>query len=151
MTVITDVFSKNLILFHPPDIDNKKNCFELICTMITQRNPGLKQKVLFDALYNRELIGNTIIAPDVAIPHARIANLTSPIGVITKLTKSIPFSANNEQSVALLFSLFVSENAEQEHLNVLAQLATKLKDEAWIKQLLQAHNPDQLWNTFSES
>ena len=148
MTAITDIFSKDLILFNPPNIENKKTCFELIAAVITQRNPGLNQYELFNALYQRELIGSTRVATDIAIPHARIKNLTTPIGVITKLASPIPFSTDETQTVSLLFSLFVAENAQQGHLNILAQLASKLRDQKWTKNLLQANTKQTLWKVF---
>jgi nitrogen PTS system EIIA component len=148
MPVFTDAFSKELCLFHPAGIDNKKNCFELICSAVSQKNPGLKKKVLFDALYERESIGNTLIVPEIAIPHTRVENLITPIGVMTKLEKPIPFSADNELTATLLFSLFVAENAQQEHLNILSQLAIKLRNPTWTEQLLHADCKDSLWSAF---
>lgn len=148
MPVFTSVFSKDLILFNPPNIENKKKCFEQIAFIITQSNPGLNQYELFNALYSRELIGSTIVTPGIAIPHARIKNLATPIGVITKLAEPIPFSANEEQTAELLFSLFVAEDAQEEHLNLLAQLATKLREADWSERLLQASSSEELWNTF---
>lgn len=148
MTSLTDAFSEDFILFHPDNIDNKKNCLESICSLITQSNPGLKQQPLFDALYNREKIGSTLVAPQIAIPHARIDDLTTPIGVITKLSAPIPFSGDKQETASLLFTLFVSTHAEQKHLNLLAQLATKIRNQEWSQALLQTHSSDQLWAAF---
>jgi len=148
MLEITTVFDKDLILFNPQNIENKKSCFEAIAAMVTQRNPGLNQYELFNALYSREKIGSTLVAPDIAIPHARVKNLTNPIGVITKLNTPIPFSGDEKQTVCLLFSLFVAEDAQVEHLNILAELASKLRDTAWTDKLMQANCREALWNNF---
>jgi PTS system nitrogen regulatory IIA component len=149
MTAFTDVFSQDLIIFNPTSIENKKTCFELIASLISQRNPGLNQYELLNALYHRELIGCTLVATDIAIPHARIKNLTAPIGVITKLKRPIPFSADETQTVSLLFSLFVAQNAQQEHLHILAQLASQLRKSTWTEKLLTAKTSEVLWEIFS--
>jgi PTS system nitrogen regulatory IIA component len=149
MSAITDVFSKDLIIFNPLNIENKKTCFQLIAAVIAERNPGLNQYELFNALYQRELIGSTQVATHIAIPHARVKNLTTPIGVITKLITPIPFSADETQTVSLLFSLFVAENAPQKYLDILAQLTTKLRDPKWTKNLLETNTAQALWDAFS--
>lgn len=146
--LFTDVFEQNLLLFNPVNIANKKNCFELIAHLVSQKNPGLKPYDLFNALYSRELIGSTVVCPGIAIPHARVKDLKSPIGVIMHLKTPIPFTQDEQQMVSLLFSLFVAEDAEEEHLNLLAQLATKLRQPAWTEGLLQAHSATALWEAF---
>jgi mannitol/fructose-specific phosphotransferase system IIA component (Ntr-type) len=50
--------------------------------------------------------------------------------------------------VDLLFSLFVAEDAQQEHLNLLAQLAGKLRNAEWTNALRQAHSAKALWEAF---
>ena len=150
MASLTDAFSENFILFHPDNSDNKKNCFEAICALITRNNPALKDQTLFNALYNREKIGSTMVTPQIAIPHARIDNLSNPIGVITKLANPIPFSNDEQDNVSLLFTLFVSTEANQQHLNLLAQLATKLRHADWSQALLQAESSEQLWQRFCD-
>jgi PTS system nitrogen regulatory IIA component len=146
--LFTHIFNEDLVLFNPANVENKKNCLELIATAVFHKSPGLKLYELFNALYNRELIGSTLVRPGIAIPHARVKNLKYPIGVITRLKTPIPFTENKEQTVKLLFSLFVSTEAQEEHLNLLAQLATKIRDENWTERLLSAESKEALWAAF---
>ena len=148
MIPLVSVFKEELILLNPPHIENKKTCLAATCHLLSQHNPSLKQQAIFDALHERERIGHTAIIPNVAIPHARITDLTDPIGVITKLLEPISFSSDTDVSVKLLFTLLVPEEATDEHLGVLGQLADRLKSEQWVNRLLDSTSPHELWMNF---
>ncbi|NCZ83446.1 MAG: PTS sugar transporter subunit IIA, partial [Betaproteobacteria bacterium] len=53
------------------------------------------------------------------------------LGAFVRLAKPLPFDAPDGQPVSLVFFLLVPENANQEHLELLSELAEMLSDEGF--------------------
>ncbi|MFZ9492195.1 MAG: PTS sugar transporter subunit IIA, partial [Burkholderiaceae bacterium] len=89
----------------------------------------------------RERLGSTGLGAGVAIPHGRIKGLKQALGAFVRLAKPLPFDAPDGQPVSLVFFLLVPEHANQEHLELLSELAEMLSDERFRDGLNQA--PDR--------
>ena len=74
-------------------------------------------------------MGCTALGHGVAIPHCRINNVTEIRSAIIKLTTGIDFDAPDDKPVDLIFALLVPQQADQEHLETLSELAQFLSDE----------------------
>ncbi|NCW33547.1 MAG: PTS sugar transporter subunit IIA, partial [Betaproteobacteria bacterium] len=61
----------------------------------------------------------------------RIKGLKQALGAFVRLAKPLPFDAPDGQPVSLVFFLLVPENANQEHLELLSELAEMLSDEGF--------------------
>lgn len=78
----------------------------------------------------REAMGSTGLGQGVAIPHGRIRGLRQACAAVIRLARPLEFGAPDSQPVSLLFALLVPENASQEHLELLSELAQMLSDRA---------------------
>ncbi len=83
---------------------------------------------VFDALQERETLGSTGVGKGVAIPHARLENLSSVIGLFVRLEKPVDFDASDRQPVDLLFALLAPANSGVEHLKALALVSRSLRN-----------------------
>ncbi len=81
-----------------------------------------------DALINRENLGPTGVGHGIALPHARLADVTGVCGMFLRLEKPIDFDAVDRQPVDLIFTLLAPENAGVEHLKALALVSRTLRD-----------------------
>jgi PTS system nitrogen regulatory IIA component len=99
---------------------------------------GLKDVDVAAALFEREKLGSTGTGAGIAIPHARLRQVTRPIGVFARLKKAIAFDAIDEKPVDLVFVLLVPASNEGRHLSVLASVARKLRDAATQARLRKA-------------
>ena len=78
-----------------------------------------------------------VIAPGIALPHARPEDGVNKVGMsFLKLDNPCFFSDKEEHQVKLIFVLAAVDN--EEHLKALSQLSTLLSDSTNIKQLNQA-------------
>jgi len=98
----------------------------------------LKAADVAAALFDREKLGSTGTGAGIAIPHARLRQVTRPIGVFARLKKAIAFDAIDEKPVDLVFVLLVPASNEGRHLSVLASVARKLREAATQAQLRKA-------------
>jgi PTS system nitrogen regulatory IIA component len=76
----------------------------------------------------------------VAIPHGRIKGLKDAVAAVFSVQPGIPFDAPDGQPVRLLVFLLVPEHANEEHLEILSELAELLSDAAIRDSLMQAHD-----------
>ena len=79
-------------------------------------------------ILKREGLGSTGLGDGIAIPHARLADLNKPIGVLAKLKKSIDFDAIDRQPVDIVFLLLLPTTGAGEQLNILALVSRTLRD-----------------------
>src|SRR5260221_11292944 len=64
----------------------------------------------------------------VAIPVGKIEGLKDAVGAFVRLAKPVPFDAPDGKPLSLVFLLLVSEQAPEQYLRVLSELAQMLSD-----------------------
>ena len=80
----------------------------------------------------------------IAIPHARLARLSRPIGFFARLRPLVAFEAIDGQRIDLVFLLLLPTEGHGEHLNALACVARRLRDDSTTAALRAARSPDEL-------
>ncbi len=125
-------------------IHSKKRLLEVLGEYLADGLPSVTPREIFDRLLERERLGSTGLGQGIALPHARVPKAERAIGAFVSLESGIDFDAVDGQPVDLAFALLVPETATEEHLQLLAKLATMFSDEKLRERLRQAANPDQL-------
>jgi PTS system nitrogen regulatory IIA component len=150
---VIDILAPNRIL-QGVEISSKKRALELLSEILAGSDPELGQGEVFSSLLNRERLGSTGLGHGVALPHGRLANCRRPYGALLQLQTPIDFDAVDGAPVDLLFSMVVPEDATEEHLQLLAQLAEmfddvefcarlRKADQAGLQQLIATWSPRQ--------
>jgi len=109
------------------DVTSKKRMFEQ-AGLLFENNQGVARSLVFDSLFARERLGSTGLGQGVAIPHGRIKGLKEAVGAFVRLAQPVPFDAPDGKPVNLVFLLLVPEQATEQHLRVLSELAQMLSD-----------------------
>ena len=89
-------------------------------------------------------MGSTAVGHGAAIPHCRIAGLERPLAALLRVGAGIDYDAADGLPVRLFFALLVPENADQQHLELLAGLATQLNEPVFVRRLLEAGSADEI-------
>lgn len=121
------------------DVTSKKRLFEQ-AGLLFENNQGISRSVVFDSLFARERLGSTGLGQGVAIPHGRIKGLKEAVGALVRLTHPVPFDAPDGKPVGLVFVLLVPEQATEQHLQILSELAQMFSDRE-LRELLNS-DPD---------
>lgn len=103
-------------------------------------------------IYYRESLGTTGIGDYIAIPHGK-SDSVEKIGIaIGKLKHEIEWETLDDKGVKIVFLFAVSNNNEfaENHLMLLAEIATKLGNEQAIDKLLKAKSVNDIKNVFIE-
>jgi PTS system nitrogen regulatory IIA component len=128
---------------------SKKRALEGISELIAS-DTDLNSTVVFQSLIERERIGSTGIGENIAIPHGRLKGLKKPVGAFAVLEQEIDFDAIDQKPVNIIFALLVPEEATDEHLQLLAQLAKIFSNNQVKEKLLGASSPENALLLFKE-
>lgn len=129
------------------DAGSKKRVFEQ-AGMLFENRLGLARSIIFDSLFAREKLGSTGLGQGVAIPHGRIKGLKQAAGAFLRLATPVAFDSPDGRPVDLLFVLLVPEQATEQHLQILSELAQKFSDRAFREKLHAAADPDAIVSMF---
>ena len=129
------------------DASSKKRVFEQ-AGMLFERHLGLARSVVFDSLFAREKLGSTGLGQGIAIPHGRIKGLKQAAGAFLRLATPVPFDSPDGRPVNLLFVLLVPEQATEEHLQILSELAQRFAERPFREALLAAPDPATVVDLF---
>ena len=111
------------------EMSSQKRVFEILGELLITGLEDIQDTQISMELQARERLGCTALGHGVAIPHCRINNVTEIRSAIIKLTTGIDFDAPDDKPVDLIFALLVPQQADQEHLETLSELAQFLSDE----------------------
>ena len=100
------------------------------------------------ALLQRERMGSTAIGHGVAIPHGRMEGLARPACALLRLDPAVEWTGG--QDVDLVFALLVPAGGTQAHLQLLADVATRLDDPAVRDALRTAADADAMRAVFEQ-
>lgn len=144
-------------LFRPENIrqgvcfSSKKRLFESIAHFVVEELHCEKgEQACFECLFNREKLGNSALGNGVAMPKGKLpANATDKaLAVFMQLETPIDYDAPDGKPVDLIFAVLVPENECSSYISVLAELAEKLADKAFLKQLRAAQSAEEIWQIF---
>ena len=130
------------------DVASKKRLFEQ-AGLLFENNQGIARSLVFDSLFARERLGSTGLGQGVAIPHGRIKGLREAVAAFVRLGTPVPFDAPDGKPVSLLFVLLVPEQATEQHLQILSELAQMFSDPELRLQLTQTQDPGDLHRLIS--
>ena len=116
---------------------SKKKILETLAEILsTQIN--LPAQTIFQHLLEREKLGSTALGKGIAVPHCRIPDIDHPIACLLRTQTDVDYDAPDNAPVSLFFALLVPEEANDEHLKLLGELARKLNNPERITRLKKA-------------
>ncbi len=126
------------------EIGSKKRLLEALSEFLASDHPSLDPETVFEHLLERERLGSTGLGHGIALPHARMKEVTEAVGAFAQLQDGVDFDAIDDKPVDLAFALLVPESADEMHLQLLAQLASMFNDPQLRQGLREASSSDQI-------
>jgi len=144
---IADIISKSAVLDHV-QAASKRELVQYLAEKISTL-AGLDERVIFDAVWERENLGSTGYGEGVAFPHARIEGLDKVCGMFARLDEPVDFDSLDGKPVDLVFLLISPENSGADHLTALAALSRILKTEGSCEKLRKARSVDEIYTVLN--
>jgi nitrogen PTS system EIIA component len=94
---------------------------------------GIPERDVFETVLQRERLGST--GTGNGIPHGKLKNLKSIIGVFARLEKPVDFESFDDEPVDIVFLLLAPEHAGADHLKALSRIARILRDTDMVAKL----------------
>ncbi|EKO3918555.1 PTS fructose transporter subunit IIABC [Vibrio fluvialis] len=140
--MITELINERLIRLNLIAQDKDGVLSELVDVLDQEGRLHDKQQFLAD-IYAREELGNTGFEDGVAIPHAKSRAVKAPAVVIGISRNGIEYGAEDGLPSKLFFMIASPDGGANHHIEVLAELSSKLIEEGFIAQFLAAQNEHQ--------
>lgn len=129
---------------------SKKRLFQELGEAAAQAY-GLTAAAAVDGLQERESLGPTGVGNGIALPHARLEDLTRIVGLFFRLEKPLDYDSVDRQPVDLVFCLFAPKDSGVEHLKALALVSRTMRDPAVCAKLRANSDPAKLHAILTES
>lgn len=123
---------------------------KMVDLMAKQGNIADKDMYL-QGVFAREKEGTTGIGEGIAIPHAKSDAVTAPGLAAMVLPEGVSFDSLDGRPVHILFLIAAPNTKENLHLEVLSRLSTLLMDENFVKELMQAKEPQKFLDCIEEA
>lgn len=121
----------------------KHSALTKIATKIARRT-ALDDHEVLRRLWKRESLGSTGIGRGIAVPHAALHSLSSPVASFTQLAPPIDFNSPDGDPVDLVFTLLWPRSAAASFLPALAQLCRMVATPRIREGLRQARSADEV-------
>src|SRR5213075_2508775 len=127
---------------------SKKRLFEQ-AGLLFENHDGIARSQVFDSLFARERLGSTGLGQGIAIPHGRIKGLKHALGAFVRPQQPIPFDSPDGRPVEQVFVLLVPEQATEEHLQLLSELAQMFSEKSFRDRVADASDASGIHELFA--
>ncbi|WP_318461230.1 PTS fructose transporter subunit IIABC [Photobacterium leiognathi] len=135
--MITSLINENLICLELK-AKTKDDVFnEMAELLVAQGRVADKTQFIAD-VKAREELGNTGFEEGIAIPHAKSAAVAQPAVAIGVSRTGIEYGAEDGKPSQLFFMIASPDNGDNHHIEVLAELSSKLIEDGFVEQFLAA-------------
>ena len=137
MSEITNFLTEDSIIMDC-DSRSQKNTLEVISNKMAELTSTNKDEI-FQKLYEREKLGTTAFGNGIAIPHAKVEGIQNAKIIILKLTEAIDFNSIDGNKVDIIMSLFVPNDNNKMHVELLSNIASLLDNQVLREKIRTAN------------
>lgn len=129
---------------------SKKKLLEKISEILSQ-DSECSARQIYESLYQREKLGNTSLGNGIAIPHGKLPDCDAAMsGVFLLLKEPLDFDSVDGEPVDTVFALVMPEDAGEENLSLLGDIANELfTSEDFLKAIHAAPDAAHIYDLLS--
>lgn len=129
--------------------DSKEEAIKLLVERLTSAGRGADPLALEEAIWAREAVYATGLGFGFAVPHCKSSAVAADAIAVLRLSAPVAWSADADAELVLL--LVSRPGGEEGHLRVFAHLARRLMDASFRRSLLEAPDPDALFDLLRQN
>ena len=131
-------------------LTSKKRLFQELGELAAQAY-GINPATAIDGLQERESLGPTGVGHGIALPHARLEDLSQIRGIFLRLERPLDYDSVDRQPVDLVFALFAPKDSGVDHLKALALVSRTMRDPGICDKLRANSNAHKLHAILTEA
>ena len=150
MSVNLSSLLKDGVVMSLPDISSRKQAIAELAVALSDRlresaEISCDAREIQKKVLERERSGSTGVGDGVAIPHARLEEITFPVGAFLRLSgEGVDFDAVDNNPCNLIFMILAPESSHADHLRALAQVSRAFRQKTLREKLLKAQSEQEL-------
>ena len=141
MMIFRDLSEEDIILSLATK--GKHSALSKIAVKIARRT-GLDDRAVLRGIWRRERLGSTAIGRGIAVPHALLRSISSPVASFTRLAPPVDFKSPDLVPVDLVFTLLWPRSEARTFLPALSQLFRFVRAPLIRDGLRLARSPDEV-------
>ena len=127
------------------DRASKKYIFDLLIETLGKTPEVKSVTALAKGIFEREDLMSTGIGMNLGIPHVRTQEVRDLIVGAALVRNGVPdYESLDSQPVKLIFMIIAREDQHAQHLKLLSNISTSLKNETFRRRLLEAADAAEL-------
>ncbi|MCL9781242.1 PTS fructose transporter subunit EIIC [Vibrio sp. S4M6] len=126
--------------------ETKQEVLEEMASILDKEGKLSDKKQYLADVWAREDIGNTGFEDGIALPHAKSKHVAQPAVAIGISRKGIDYGAEDGEPSRIFFMLASPDGNDNHHIEVLAQISSKLVQDGFIERLKQARSEEEALN-----
>ncbi len=121
----------------------KEEAFRQLLHECTLANPGIDEVSALKSLLEREQQGGTFVGSDIAIPHARLDDLNTPVLAIGVNRVGI-YDAESGKTARIMFLMLSPNSDPDSHIRLLGAISKMASDSHWRNMMLDARSKKEI-------
>ena len=131
-------------------VSSRDRLLDEILKLLKRHHPALDLDEAVSEVTAREALFPTVVAPGLAVPHARMHGLTTPLLALVCTPGGVDFRSElGDVKVTILLLTPVEE--PNLHLQMLAEIAKTFSDPAMIDRVVECATPEQVLKAFDSN
>ena len=128
----------------------REECVRLLAKRLQGAGAIRDAEAATTAVLAREALGSTIVAPGLAVPHARIERLGGTVLAVATSSEGITFGPSSQGRAQLVVMILTAAEAPGAYLQVLAAVARAFADAKTTQKVARLATPKQVWEFFDK-
>ncbi|TSA23494.1 hypothetical protein D4R71_08480 [bacterium] len=125
--------------------DNKNDALKELAKVIGTSEMVTDEEFFLKKIYEREKLMSTGIGYGIAVPHIRDASVKDFVIALGRKVEGLDYESIDNKPVKLIFMIGASEIQDKDYIRLLSRLVLRLKNRNFVKKLLTASIPEEIY------
>lgn len=129
-------------------IESKKCVFDTVTQLLEKGQSEVNKNDIFDALIEREKLGDTYLGNGIAVPRAFI-NITNPRAALLILKKGLKLNTADKKDINFILAVLLPEANADKHTKMMQNVQKKLLKQDNMEKILGSANVERIAEHFN--
>ncbi|MGE5307713.1 MAG: cation:proton antiporter [Deltaproteobacteria bacterium] len=141
---LLEFFPKRAIMADLPAA-SRDQAIALLCKAAAEQAVGMEEEDIYRAVLKRENEMGTALENEIAVPHARLSVLKTPVVAFGRSLQGIDWNSPDGKQTRLVFLILTPPEDDSIQVQILRLIARTMSEEANRDEVLRARDRDQIW------